>query len=105
MALSPDRAREVGKLGGRPKGSVTEATKKKQEAQLQLRQMVEKEIKPITDALILKAKDGDVPAIKELFDRAWGKATQPIAGDSEAPPLRIEFAGGDTQKLLDIITK
>jgi hypothetical protein len=31
-------------------------------------------------ALIKRAKTADIPAIKELFDRVWGKAEQPITG-------------------------
>jgi hypothetical protein len=38
--------------------------------------MVLKEIVPITESLISQAKDGNIIAIKELFDRAFGKSTQ-----------------------------
>lgn len=44
-----------------------------------LSERVAQEIGPIGDALILKAKNGDIPAIKELFDRAWGRSPQSIA--------------------------
>jgi hypothetical protein len=37
---------------------------------------VAEELGPIVASLIEKAKKGDVPAIKELFDRAWGKPIQ-----------------------------
>jgi len=30
-----------------------------------------------------------VAAIKELLDRGYGKATQPISGDDDAPPVRL----------------
>lgn len=33
---------------------------------------------PVGDALIEKAKSGDVTAIKEFFDRIWGKAPQSV---------------------------
>ena len=36
---------------------------------------------PIFEALISKAKTGDVAAIKELFERVWGKESQPFSGD------------------------
>lgn len=36
-------------------------------------------------ALLAKAQEGDVPAIKEVADRLDGKATQPISGDDENP--------------------
>lgn len=29
-----------------------------------------------------------VAAIKELLDRGYGKSTQPISGDDDAPPIR-----------------
>ena len=35
-----------------------------------------------------------VQAMKELLDRGFGKATQPISGDADAPPLAIEFTWG-----------
>lgn len=37
-----------------------------------------------------------VAAAKELLDRGWGKATQPISGDEDGPPIkftRIELIG------------
>lgn len=36
-------------------------------------------------ALVAKAHEGDVPAIKEIADRLDGKVTQTIAGDDENP--------------------
>ena len=36
-----------------------------------------------------------VAAMKELLDRGYGRATQPIAGDAEAPPLAIDFRWAD----------
>jgi hypothetical protein len=35
-----------------------------------------------------------VAAIKELLDRGYGKSTQPLSGDPDAPPLAIEFVWG-----------
>lgn len=37
-----------------------------------------------------------VAAANSLLDRGWGKATQPISGDDDAPPIkftRIELIG------------
>jgi len=47
-----------------------------------------------------------VAAIKELIDRGYGKATQPISGDDEAPAIRIDhgIAGQRVKSLLDQIT-
>ena len=36
-----------------------------------------------------------VAALRELLDRGFGKATQPLSGDADAPPLHIEFTWGD----------
>ena len=35
-----------------------------------------------------------VQAMKELLDRGYGKATQPLSGDPDGPPLAIEFTWG-----------
>lgn len=58
----------------------------------------------IAKALLIKAKTGDVPAIKELAERYDGKVAQAIVGgDEDEPPInvvnRIEIvaANGDSQ--------
>lgn len=54
-------------------------------------------LRRIADALIDKAADGDIAAIKELGDRIDGKATQALAvsGDGEGSPIQnrvvVEF--------------
>lgn len=75
---------------GRPKDSKDKQTLVKEQALLLLREAVLKEITPVTEALIAKAKTGDVPAIKELFDRAFGKAPQAIT-DADGQSLVIAF--------------
>jgi hypothetical protein len=52
--------------------------------------MVFNEITPIGQKLIAKAKTGDVQAVKELFDRAFGKAPQAITG-ADGRDLKIIF--------------
>ena len=52
------------------------AAKNAEEARRILSEMVMREIEPIGEALIVKAKKGDVLAVRELFDRAFGKASQ-----------------------------
>ena len=49
------------------------AAKSAEEARKVFAEMISKEIEPIAQALIKRAKNGDVSAAKELFDRAWGK--------------------------------
>ncbi len=53
------------------------------------------EANKIIMALLTKAKDGDVAAIKEVLDRAEGKVTQEskISGDSDEP-LMIKVITG-----------
>jgi len=75
---------------GRKKDSKEKQTLVKEAALLELRQMVLAEIQPIAEALITKAKTGDIPAIKELFDRAFGKAPQAITG-ADGGSLIISF--------------
>jgi len=75
---------------GRPKDSKEKQTLVKEQALLVMREMVMKEIGPLTDVLIKKGKDGDIQAIRELFDRAFGKAPQAITGE-DGGPLQIVF--------------
>jgi hypothetical protein len=42
-------------------------------------------------ALIDKAIEGDVPALREVLDRVEGKVTQPIGGDENNP---LDLLGG-----------
>jgi len=49
----------------------------------------------IAEALVTKAEDGDVSAIKEVFDRMDGKVVQEnkLSGDADAP-LMIQVVTG-----------
>lgn len=75
---------------GRPKDSKEKQTLIKEQALLRLREIVLNEIDPVTNALVKKAKKGDVPAIKELFDRAFGKVPQAIT-DVDGKSLILAF--------------
>lgn len=63
---------------GRPKAQHTIA---KEKAKAALIEHFLKEQKPIFAALIKKAKKGDLQAIRELFERVWGRENQPLSGD------------------------
>ncbi len=65
------------------------AAKNAEEARKILSEMVMDEIRPIGRALIAKAKKGDVTAVRELFDRAFGKAPQTSEIDLSATGLPI----------------
>jgi hypothetical protein len=87
--MAGEISRENGKKGGRKKGL---ASIKAEEARSLLAQMVADEIEPLGRILIEKAKGGDVGAMKELFDRAFGKAPQAITGPNGGE-LKIMFDG------------
>lgn len=46
-------------------------------------------LRKVARALIAKALDGDMPAIKELADRLDGKVPQAIVGDADFDPVRL----------------
>ncbi len=72
--MAGEVSRENGKKGGRPKGT---NAKEIEYAKAQLIQAYIDNIKPINEALIEKAKLGDMQAMKELHDRVYGRALQP----------------------------
>lgn len=71
--------------GGKPKGSLAAHTMEAVELKKKLIAEYAANRAQIDKALIDKAKTGDVPAIKELYDRVWGKSSQPISGDTGNP--------------------
>lgn len=78
MSAPAHISRENGRKGGRPKGmNAINAEKGK----ALLIAMYLENIKPINEALLKKAKEGDLGAIKELHDRVYGKSLQPISGE------------------------
>lgn len=46
-------------------------------------------LRDVADALINKAIDGDVQAIKEIADRLDGKVAQAVVGDEDGGPLQV----------------
>ncbi len=71
-----------GKKGGRKKGL---ATIEREKAKDYIAQRIGEYMPELFDVMIGKALDGDVPATKELFDRAWGKARQDLGFDPTKP--------------------
>jgi len=52
-------------------------------------------LRAVADALVKKATDGDVPAIREIADRLDGKVPQGlIGGEEEDSPLVINVTVG-----------
>ena len=66
------------------------AAKDAEEARRVLSEMVMREISPIGEALIAQAKKGNVQAVKELFDRAWGRSPQAFSIDKDEIVLRVD---------------
>lgn len=86
--------RENAKKGGRKKGI---ATVEREKAKDYIAQRIGEYMPEIFDVLIGKALDGDVPATKELFDRAWGKARQDLGFDP-TKPLIIQISEAIARK-------
>ena len=76
---------ENGKKGGRPIGSKDPHTLMREKAREVLIKKVVESIEPIANALVEKAKGGDVQAVKELLDRAWGRVPQAVTGEDSGP--------------------
>lgn len=81
---------------GRPKGALNKATK-------DVKEMARRHGPAVIEGLarLFQEADSDAAKIaagKELLDRAYGKATQPIAGDDDLPAIKqaltIGFFGG-----------
>ena len=72
------------------------AAKNAEEARSVLSEMVMREIIPIGEALLIKARKGDIPAIRELFDRAFGKALHNAKIEQETR-LSIPIITADVQ--------
>lgn len=68
---------------GRPSGTLASSTIQTQIQRHRLVVLLEGKVEAIFKALADKAVKGDVPAAKELFDRAWGKAHQSITLDGK----------------------
>lgn len=89
-------SRENGMLGGRPKGNNTLTTEA-------VRQRIAVEIDPFVSrfvkVLIKKGLKGDMRAIKELFDRAYGKS--PSAPETPRfSPFNFSFNKEDREKYM-----
>ena len=92
MAGTPEQARINGLKGGRPKGTKGSNTLQAEQGKKLLIQAYLDNIKPINEALVEKAKTGDIQAIKELHDRVYGKSPQPmdLKGEVEMSILRLD---------------
>ncbi len=67
-----------GAKGGRKKGSYASHTLEAQEMKKNLIAAYQEKASEINTALLDKAVKGDIPAIKEVHDRVYGKAMQAV---------------------------
>ena len=82
MKLSTERAviasRKNGKLGGRPAGSIEDTTAYKKAFTAYVVSRVFSDKEALIDAMLEKAKNGDVTAFTALRDTAIGKPAQAV---------------------------
>lgn len=80
------RPKGTPRTGGRQKGTPNKATAEvKSLAQLHGPAAIAEAVRIMTKSDSDQAR---IAAIKEILDRAYGKATQPISGDPNADPVR-----------------
>lgn len=87
------------KTGGRTKGTLNKATRDiKEIARGHGPEVIEGFVRLFRDADSDAAK---IAAGKEILDRAYGKSTQPIAGDDDMPAIRaalkVAFVGPESR--------
>ena len=82
---------------GRKKGSKATHTLQAEQARAMLIQAYLDNIKPINEALIKKATEGDIQAIKEIHDRVYGKAPQSLTGP-DGKELTIIISGESAER-------
>jgi hypothetical protein len=89
---------------GRPPGALSAATKKINEAKATLRDLALQHVPNAVETLADIAKNSTsdqakVAAIKELFDRAYGRSPQAITGENGGPvrqAIEITWATGQS---------
>ena len=68
-----DTARANGRLGGRPKGSLSKNTLEANKYKEILIAKIIANAEPLAEALIKKGLSGDIQALKEIHERSLGK--------------------------------
>jgi len=102
MAKQPEKVRKAaGNRGqGRKPGVPNKATAELKRLARQYTPAALEELARLSTQA--QSEQSRVSAIKELLDRAYGKATQPIAGDAAGEPIKVEpgVSMTDVAKLL-----
>lgn len=88
---------------GRPKGAVAKSTAEAMAAKAYMIERITTELDPILTALINNALTGDMAAIKECLDRAFGKAKETVEHGGN---INFEFLkNASTEELRQIIAR
>lgn len=58
----------------------------------------------VIDDLFVEASKGNVQAIKEVRETLDGKTPQPLVGDNEEPPIKLDLSGLSTDAIKRILT-
>lgn len=58
----------------------------------------------VIDDLFTEAGKGNVQAIKEVRETLDGKTPQPLVGDNEEPPIKLDLSGLSTDAIKRILT-
>ena len=87
---------ENGKKGGRPRSNNTLTAEVMRE---RIADMIAPHLEELVRTLVKKAKKGDIRAVKELFDRAWGRPIQAISTDlKDTIPTLLNSLNMDREK-------
>lgn len=92
------RPKGLPKTGGRQKGVANKAT-------ASIRDIAQQYTTEALEALLGVLRSDEAPhaakvgAAKEILDRGHGKATQPISGDKDMAPVRIDLSAWDDDML------
>jgi len=84
---------------GRPKGAVNKTTKEIKALAREFGPPAISKLAQLSGLLAgtpaAESEGAQIAAIKELLDRGYGKATQPLSGDPDGPPLAVDFRWAD----------
>src|SRR3990167_4115760 len=84
------------------------AAKNAEEARKYFSERVAQEIEPLCNLLIKQAKTGNIRAMKELFDRTWGRAPQAIQTEAVGNlpiPILVDFISQESRDRYDHISE
>lgn len=89
---------------GNPGGRAQRVTSDGRTLKQICRDHTDKAIAVLVEVLESGSENAKMTAAKEMLDRGWGRATQPISGDDDAPPVShtMDFGKLSTEALREI---